>query len=311
MRQAHVASTMCSFLRRNIVERELWSVVTNALKTLPARRIRNARYSDAQVLAVLVWAAMHQRPVSWACKRSSWSPYAWRRQLPDQSTVSRRLRSPEMPALLRQVVHRIQRHLPDARFTLADGKALFVKNQTRDPDAATGFASGRFGRGYKLHAIVDDQHRIHAWSILPLNKAEQPECRRLLPHMSGPRARGRLLLLGDAGYNSNPLFAAARKAGLRLVAPRCKPEMGLGWKKHDPDRLSSKRLTEDRGGWMGPMLKRLRSGVERYFSGLGSGAVNGGELPPWARRLHRVSLWIDAKVVLNAARIEVGRRLRA
>lgn len=293
------------------MERELWSVVTSALKTLPARRIPKARYSDAQVLAVLLWAALHHRPVSWACRRSSWSPYAWRRQLPDQSTVSRRLRSPEMPGLIRQVVHRIQKRLPEARVMFADGKAFVVKDQTGDPDAARGVASRRFGRGYKLHAIVDEGHRIHAWSILPLNKAEQPACRELLPEMRGPRSRGRRLLLGDAGYDSNPLFVAAREAGLRLVAPRCKPNRGLGWRKHDKDRLSSKRLMEDRGGWMGPMLHRLRSGVERYFAGLGSGVVNGGDLPPWARRHHRVRLWIDAKILLNAARIELGRRLGA
>ncbi|MCR9076824.1 MAG: hypothetical protein NXI07_12375, partial [bacterium] len=64
------------------MERELWIVIRRGLRALPRRRVRNAVYTDEQVLAVLLWAALHQRPVSWACKRSSWPVQAWRRKLP-------------------------------------------------------------------------------------------------------------------------------------------------------------------------------------------------------------------------------------
>lgn len=293
------------------MERELWIVIRRGLRALPRRRVRNAVYTDEQVLAVLLWAALHQRPVSWACRRSSWPVQAWRRQLPDQSTMSRRLRDPVIPVLMRELARRIQKDLPPGRVLLTDGKAFTLEDRTHDRDASVGRGSGRMSRGYKLHAIVDDQHRVWAWGVMPMNHAEQPQTRALLGQMSGERRAGRRLLLGDAGYNSNPLFAAARGAGLRLVAPRCKPGKGVGKRRHDRDRLSSMRLTERRGGWMWRMLYGLRTGVERYFAGLSSGVVSGGHLPPWARRLHRVRCWIDAKIVINAARIVRNREIRA
>lgn len=293
------------------MERELWSLVTSSLRTLPRRRLRNAVYTDEQVLAVLLWAAIHQRPVSWACKRSSWPVQAWRRRLPDQSTMSRRLRDPRIPGLMRELARRIQRRLPPGRVLMTDGKAFALEDRTHDPDAAVGRASGRFARGYKLHAIVDDHHRVCAWRVMPMNHAEQTQARALLGEIAGERRGGRCLLLGDAGYNSNALFTAARGVGLRLIAPRCRPETGLGSREHDRDRITSMRLTEQRGGWMGPMLHGLRTGVERYFSGLSSGVVSGGHLPPWARGLHRVRYWIAAKIIINAARVVRNQEIRA
>jgi hypothetical protein len=45
-------------------------------------------YDNRTVIAVLLWAALHDRPIVWACQRSSWPVQAWRRRLPDQSTMS-------------------------------------------------------------------------------------------------------------------------------------------------------------------------------------------------------------------------------
>src|SRR5690606_20893057 len=56
--------------RRYIMERELWRLIRESLRRLPRRRLRNAVYTDDEVLAVLLWAALHQRPVSWGAKRS-------------------------------------------------------------------------------------------------------------------------------------------------------------------------------------------------------------------------------------------------
>lgn len=293
------------------MERELWIVIRRGLRALPRRRVRNAVYTDEQILAVLLWAALHQRPVSWACKRSSWPVQAWRRRLPDQSTMSRRLRDPAIPGLMRRLAQRIQRDLPPGRVLMTDGKAFMLEDRTHDRDASVGRGSGRMAPGYKLHAVVDEHHRLHGWRVMPMNHAEQTQTRALLGELRGERRAGRRLLLGDAGYNSNPLFAAARGVGLRLLAPRCKPDTGLGWRRHDRDRLSSKRLSEDRGGWMWGKVHGLRTGVERYFAGLSSGVVSGGHLPPWARRIHRVRNWIDAKIIINAARVVRNQQNRA
>ena len=74
------------------MERELWRQITGVLRRLPRRWSAAQRYSNRQVLAVLLWAALHERSISWACRRSAWPIQAWKRRLPDQSTMSRRLR---------------------------------------------------------------------------------------------------------------------------------------------------------------------------------------------------------------------------
>ena len=43
------------------MERELWRVIRTALRRLPRRWPRNASYSNAEILAVLLWAALHKR----------------------------------------------------------------------------------------------------------------------------------------------------------------------------------------------------------------------------------------------------------
>ena len=50
------------------MEREIWRVVAQALKRLPRTRPRGAVYTDSEIIAVALWAALHDRPISWACK---------------------------------------------------------------------------------------------------------------------------------------------------------------------------------------------------------------------------------------------------
>ena len=94
------------------MERELWKLIIAAMKRLPRTRSRNAVYSDSEVLAVLLWAVLHDRPISWACVRRHWPPQAWRRRLPDQSTMSRRLRTDATRDQLAVVLTHVQASLP-------------------------------------------------------------------------------------------------------------------------------------------------------------------------------------------------------
>jgi len=291
------------------MERELWAVISESLKRLPRRRLRNAVYHNAEILAVLLWAALHDRPISWACKRSSWPVQAWKRRLPDQSTVSRRLRHPSLSEDLGWVLARVQSRLPAGRVLLTDGKAYPLEQRTGDRQARVGRGPGRYAPGYKLHVLVDEQQRLEGWEVEPMNTAETTVCKRLVSAL-GPQRRGRLLV-GDAGYDSNPLHEITRENNLRLLAPRRRPGTGLGERRHHRDRLASKRLTEERGGWMWEMLKTMRWGVERFFAGLASSAVNAGHLPMWVRGLTRVRLWIGAKLTVNAARLVRNERIRA
>src|SRR5262249_34111404 len=154
-RGAHVASMLCATSHRSArMDPELWRIIAAALKRLPRRRPRGGLYSNADILALLLWAAAHERPVSWACRRASWPMQAWRRALPDQSTMSRRLRDPALPADLDALLRLLDPPRGAAPSTLIiDGKALQVSEMSGDRDAVTGWGAGRYARGYKLHAL--------------------------------------------------------------------------------------------------------------------------------------------------------------
>jgi len=310
VRKAKFASIiLCPFHRRTSIERELWKHIVAALKRLPPTRPRNACFTDPQILAVFLWAALHDRPTSWACDRGNWPMQAWRRALPNQSTMSRRLRTDSLRATLDAVLARVQQRFPDGRVLFTDGKAFAVSNFTSDPDAANGRSTGGFARGYRLHIVTDDRDRVHGWDVRPMNQAESVTSREIVRTMPMPR-RARLLL-GDAGYDSNKLYDASAARGVRLVVPRRKPGRGLGQQRHHRHRLQAIALFEQRGGWMSEFLKKKRWQIERFFAGLVTSGVGAGELPTWVRRLHRVRLWVGAKLVINAARIARLHGLRA
>lgn len=286
------------------MERELWRRVTRALGRLPRWRPRGAVYDNRQILAVLLWPTLHDRGISWACRRENWPMQAWRRALPDQSTLSRRLRDTRLLEDLRGLVRILQRPLGPAVMTLIlDGKPLEVSNVSADPDAASGWAAGRYGRGYKLHTLIDAAGRLLGFALHPMNHAESVAARELLDQAA---AAGLLpagaRVLADSAYDSNPLYAAAAGHRLRLIAPRRKPGVSVSTShRQHPDRLAAIRLTEF-DPVQAAKLRLERAAIERYFGALAS--VGGGliALPAWARRLHRVRAWVAAKLVLNTAR---------
>ncbi len=204
---------------------------------------------------------------------------------------------------------RVQASLPDGRLLFTDGKAFELSDRTSDPDAANGRGAGHMARGFRLHVVIDDQGRVLGWDVLPMNKAEMEATRKLVEVM--PKPRKATLMIADAGYDSNRLYEAAARRGLRMIAPRRKRGQGLGLRKHHPHRLAAIKLTEQRGGRMWPMLRTLRWTVERFFAGLVTSGVGANGLPTWVRRLHRVKLWIGAKLVINAARIVRNEQIRA
>ena len=55
------------------MEGELWETVYGLILEEASKRGRRRRvvYGDAWVLAVFFWAAVHDRPVCWACDRRS------------------------------------------------------------------------------------------------------------------------------------------------------------------------------------------------------------------------------------------------
>src|SRR5689334_17575839 len=75
------------------MERELWSELNAAVAEVDAswREPRRYVHPTAAVVRVHLWAALHDRPVSWACQAKHWLPLR-PSALPDQSTMSRRTR---------------------------------------------------------------------------------------------------------------------------------------------------------------------------------------------------------------------------
>ncbi len=291
------------------MERDLWKLIVASLRRLPRSRPRNAQYDNRQVLAVYLWAALHQRSVDWATKREHWPMQAWRRQLPDQSTMSRRLRDPAIQQDLRHLLHLMQRYYQKGRLLIVDGKAFELHNRSRDRDAKVGWASGGYAKGYKLHAIIDDQQRVVNWRVTPMNKAETVVAAEIIRESS--TAHLAPLMVGDRSYDTNPLHAATSELGVQLLAGRRKPNRDIGHRLHHPHRLRAIEFTENRGGWMWDYLRNRRQDIERFFSSLVCSGVGISHLPPWIRRKHRVTNWIGAKLVINAARIVRLRTLLA
>src|SRR6267142_4907963 len=116
-----------SFQGETSMERELWRGMVAGLKRVPRWWPRRGVYSNVQVLAVLLWAALHDRSILWATQRRSWPVQAWRRGLPDQSTMSRRLRDPRVMQDLGRLLPLLQRRAGALRGPLVlDGKPLPV-----------------------------------------------------------------------------------------------------------------------------------------------------------------------------------------
>lgn len=285
------------------MERRLWNVAYRMLKRIfyrlaPSEMAAGVVYTDVQVAAMFFWAVIHDRSQRWACQRANWSrlPSAWPGLL-SESQFSRRLRSPTVQALLNRFEDEIRSQWPDEWCVAVDGKPLPVGGFSKDPDASTGYGAGQFFRGFKLHAIWGNAPIPQAWDVQPANVSEPTIATRLVASVPGEG-----YLLGDAAYDSNPLYEAAAAAGRSLVAPRKKPGRGLGrGTKHHPQRLRSIELTEHTE--LHPFATALhnwRTGIERQFGWLTTGVAGLQNLPSFVRRLPRVRRWIQAKLIINA-----------
>ena len=155
-------------------------------------------------------------------------------------------------------------------------------------------------RGYKIHAIYGSGNMPLAWDVEPLNVAETPVAIRLLPTLG----RGGGYLVGDRGYDSNKLHDAAMEGGYQLVAEKLRRGKGLGHCRHSPGRLRCFALLQRE---FGRALITFRESVERQFAWLGNHGGGLEPLPNWARRMHRVREWIQAKLLIHAMYMYLNR----
>lgn len=281
------------------MERGIYDRIRRALRALGRRRPSGRHeYTDAGVLEVYLWAALHDRPVGWACDPGHWPPGARRGPMPDPSTVSRRMREPRMFALVERLRRALAPREHASLLAAIDGKALPVGAHSHDRQARCGRAPCGMARGYKLHAVVDTRGRVLAWRLTPMSGDERAMARRMLRDLSHQG-----YLVADANYDANGLFDAAHAVGAQLVTPRRGgPGRGLGHRPQSAARLRCRDLLEtDRTGFGGG-LRRARWLIERFFGTLTSAAGGLACLPAWVRTWRRVRNWVGAKLVIYAAR---------
>lgn len=291
---------------RSAMERELWPRVYHLVEEVGgAVRQKGVTFQPTVVAMVLLWAALHDRPVAWACRPSSWATTTLRPiRLPSAATMSRRARSIAVAAVLRAAEARLRDARPPALVQAIDGKPLPVGGLSHDPDARDGHGAGKMARGYKLYALWAGAPVPEAWAVYPLNRNEA----RVAPELLAG-ARGEGYVLGDSQYDSSALYDEAARHHLRLMAERKDPEAGISRGHYQsPERL---RAIDQMRRPFGAELLGLRRAIERDFGGATTFAGGLAPLPAWVRRLHRVHRWTWAKLILNGVRIVMNNGLAA
>jgi len=292
------------------MERELWTDMVAVVRSAAAgHRQRERKFNDQTIVLTYLWSVFHDRPVLWATDRRNWPFYMRIGRRPTASTMSRRLRSPSVLALLDRVWSCLPRHLCPDTALLIDAKPLPVGGYTTDRDARTGRACGCFAWGYKLYLIVDENGLIHAWNVHSMNVAEQRVAEELIPAAARSAGSDRWLL-GDRAYDSNRLYTIAETCGLRLLAPPIKPGTGLR-NIQSVGRRRAIRMLERPYTREGRALMARRDGIERYLGTLCCTGGGLGPLPGYVRGLRRVRLWTGAKLLIHSLRLDLRRRAAA
>lgn len=279
------------------MERELFVLFVGIVNRLDAskHRPRRATFRDGDIVLIWLWAVLHDRPVDWAVRRSNWPWHDRSRPLPSGSTMSRRLRTASVQALIQAVFFALQTRTPDSRGVLMlDGKPLTISSHARDRDAAFGRAAGGMGKGYKLHAITDLTGNVRVWCVWPMNMPEQAAARELivgLPHPAGAT------LLADGAYDVNALYDLAAARGMQLIAKKSRPAAkALGHQYQSPHRLEALRLQLEN-----PKVLDKRRRIEGHFGTMGNVVGGLSPLPNHVRRIVRVTRWVAGKLIIDAA----------
>lgn len=229
--------------------------------------------------------------------------------MPDQSTMSRRLRRPATLAMLAELLDELR---PDAGDTLVkriDGKPLPVPRHSRDRTATFGRGAGGPDRGYKLHAIYGSTNKPAAFAVLPMNVDERDVAMGLIPRLTPG------YLLADGNYHATRLFDTAARAGQVLIAPRRRAAggrrpQGVGRRAQSPHRLAMiDRLAATTNSYARDLLATRRVVETRlaHLCNFGGGLTG---LPPWVRG-RRVAPWVIAKIAVRLTRDRRRWELRA
>jgi hypothetical protein len=287
------------------MERELWPVLYQSLQET-AKEVRQ-KYVQLQpwvIVATMLWAAVHDRPVKWACDPRHWSTTELRpATIPSESTMSRRVDAVSTGVFWRALEQRLRQSSRPGLAAFLDGKPLPVGGDSKDPDARWGRGAGGLAKGYKLHAVWSTGVLPEAWEVAPLNVAEKEVAYRLIGqlHYGG-------YLLADGEYDASYLYDRAFDQGYQLLAPfRKAKNPGSGKHYQSPHRLHSIDVMQHQ---YGRTLYKIRTSIERSFGNATAFGGGLGPLPAWVRGLKRVRTWVWAKLLINAVRIVIHKDLR-
>src|SRR5262249_51337786 len=184
------------------MERELWPRVYHLVMEV-GRTFRLIGLSFQPHILVLVhlWAALHDRPVGWACDEKNWATTALRpARLPSPSTLSRRRRL-DTALLMRAVVRRPRQGEDPRVIARIDGEPLPIGGPGHDPEARCGRGAGVWARGYKLYAVWGGRAVPEAYRVSPMNVNEDKVADEMIPESAGGG-----YLLGDGEYDAHGVF---------------------------------------------------------------------------------------------------------
>ena len=288
------------------MEHQLWKAIVEWLLRCGKPRRPRDTFSDAEIAKIFFWAALHDRPMSWACEQTNWPLHERRWAKPSQSRLSRRLRSKSVCQLLERLEHELLRPQHDLQLVwMIDGKPLTISGCSKDRQAGYGRAAGCKARGYKIHVLCGADGSIAEWRLAPMNKDERTIAARILRTTS---VRG--YVLGDANYDSNPLHEICEQRGnLQLVTPRrYGSQCGFGNRKQTKSRMHSAAMLETPHVEFGRDLFEQRTAIERLFGNLTNWGGGLTHLPPWIRTYRRVHRWVQAKLIATRVRRELRLR---
>lgn len=282
------------------MEDQLWRAIVTVLAGLDKRRKRAEEdFSDEQIVKTYYWSVIHDRPVSWACQRGNWPLHMRRQTLPSNTTMSRRLRTPSVVALLDALERHVTRPAAGGLFWMLDGKPLPISGCSKDRQAGYGRAAGGKAKGYKLHAVVAPDGGLAEWRIAPMNKDERVIGERLL---KAAAIQG--YVAADTNYDSNRLHRVCDARGNRQLVTGRRYGAGrkVGHRAQSPGRLRSIAILENPQPQFGVQLLRDRNAIERNFGNMSNWGGGLTHLPPWVRTHRRVRRWVQAKLALTALR---------
>lgn len=288
-----------------ITERELWRIISGTLTRLQ-RHLREAFvHPTGRILRVYLWAVLHDRPTYWAAEAGNWAGARPPRLMPDQSTLSRRLRRPRTARMLADLLEELEPQTAGTLVRRMDGKPLTVARHSGDKAARFGRGAGGIDRGYKLHAVYGNSNKPAALRVTPLNVDERNVASELIGQLAGRPG----YLLADAYYDANHLYDKAGECDQILLTPRRYKDRGLGRHRHSPHRLSAiNRLSGP-----DPFARDLLATRPRIETRLANLCNFGGGLtclPPWVRG-RRVEPYVHAKIAIRLARDQRLQQMRA